>query len=274
MTSSKNTEPTPEIITLWPEGAPGTKDWEYPEQENLLPPDLRVIRNVSQPTLTAYLPPDSIANGTAIIVCPGGAFHFLSIDLEGTRVAHWLNQRGIAAFVLKYRLIQTGDNFPAVVWESIQDQEKMLQLIETVRPMITADGQQAVRLVRQQAAGWGLEPDRIGMMGFSAGANVTANVALQHDASSRPDFAGVIYSAPVKELPVPPDAPPLFLLCAADDDMASAASLSLYSNWKNAGKPVELHIYAQGGHGFGMNTQNLPSDSWIERFVDWIKSLH
>jgi acetyl esterase/lipase len=192
--------------------------------------------------------------------------------MEGTDVARWLNDRGVAAFVLKYRLIRTGDDLAAQVRENLSDRNKMQSLMQPLRPLVLADGQQAVRVVRGGAAGWGLAPDRIGMLGFSAGAMVTTSVALEHDAGSRPDFAAAIYSAGRDEISVPADAPPLFVLCAADDEMASVRSLQLYAAWRERGHPVELHIYATGGHGFGMRTQGLPADSWIERFGDWLQA--
>jgi acetyl esterase/lipase len=258
------------VIPIWPGGAPGSEDWTQQEEETVVPPDVKVVRNVTQPTLTAYLPDRSVANGTAVIVCPGGAFHLLAIDKEGTDVARWLNARGVAAFVLRYRLIRTGDRFPAEVGENLRDRDKMAALRAALQPLILADGQQAVRAVRQRAGQWGLAPDRIGMIGFSAGGTVTVSVALEHDADSRPDFAGAIYGAPRQEIHIPADAPPLFILCADDDAMASPASVRLYSDWKAAGHPVELHIYSKGGHGFGMQKQDLPSDTWIERFGDWL----
>ena len=144
--------------------------------------------------------------------------------------------------------------------------------MKRLTPLVLADGQQAVRVVRRRAADWGLSPQRIGMMGFSAGGRVTESVALQHDADTRPDFAAVIYGAGKGGPPVPADAPPLFVLCADDDLMASPRSVRLYSDWKAAGHPVELHIYSKGGHGFGMTKQGLPTDSWIERFGDWLQT--
>ena len=263
----------PAVIPLWTDGEIITTGWDQPEEIAYLKDGLKVIRNVVTPTLTAYLPDPGTANGTAVIVAPGGAYHFLAFEHEGIEVARWLNARGIAAFMLKYRLVQTGDDFPQCVDEHLSDQAKRDELFTPLFPMITADGCQAVRLVRQHAAEWGIAPDRVGIMGFSAGGSVTLSTALHYQPDSRPDFAAPIYSAPPLEGPVPDDAPPLFLLCAADDDMASAVSISYYAEWRAAGRPVELHIYAKGGHGFGMNTLNLPSDQWIERFAEWLKEM-
>ncbi len=273
MNSASATAAHPKVIPLWPDGAPGSEPWTQQEQESVIPPSLKVVRNVAQPTLTAYLPSPSAANGTAVIVCPGGGFHFLSIDMEGTDVAGWLTARGVAAFVLKYRLIRTGDDFPEIVWAHLNSQDKMAELMEVLSPLIIADAQQALRLVRRRASEWGIVPDRIGIMGFSAGGVVTENAARLHDTSSRPDFCGVIYGADLGVVaPVPANAPPLFLLCADDDEMATSTSVRLHAEWRAAGRPVELHIYARGGHGFGMKKLGLPTDTWIERFGDWLQA--
>jgi acetyl esterase/lipase len=261
----------PQAIPLWSPGQIDTAGWIQPEEIAYLADGLKVIRNVVQPSLTAYLPDPAIANGTAVIVAPGGAYHFLAFEHEGTLVAAWLNARGVAAFMLKYRLVQTGGDFPQVVDQNLNDPHKMAAIAETIFPLMTADGCQAVRLVRQHAAEWGLHPGRIGLMGFSAGGNLTLNVALHYDTGSRPDFAAPIYPAPPGDAPIPADAPPLFLLCAADDNMASAVTTEYYAKWRAAGHPVELHIYARGGHGFGMEKHYLPSDGWIELFGEWLK---
>ena len=262
-----------QAIPLWADGQIDTRGWNRPEEIAYLADGLKVIRNVIQPSLTPFLPDPAIANGTGVIVAPGGAYHFLAFEHEGTRVAEWLNARGMAAFLLKYRLVQTGDDFPGVVDKNLNDKQKMGEIVRTTFPLITADGCQAVRIVRQHAAQWGLNPERIGLMGFSAGGMLTLSVALQTDPSSRPDFAAPIYPAPPVESPIPAGAPPLFLLCAADDEMASAVTTQYYAKWRAAGRPVELHIYAKGGHGFGMDKHSLPSDNWIERFADWLKGL-
>lgn len=263
----------PQDIPLRSPGQIDSAGWNQPEEVAYLADGLKVIRNVVQPGLTAYLPDPAIANGTAVIVAPGGAYHFLAFEHEGTQVAAWLNAHGVAAFILKYRLVQTGDDFPQVVDENLNDPHKMATIVEPLFGLITADGCQAVRLVRQHAAEWSIDPQRIGLMGFSAGGNLTLNVAMHYDASSRPDFAAPIYPAPPGDAPIPADAPPLFLLCAADDDMASAVTTEYYAKWRSAGQPVELHIYAKGGHGFGMEKHYLPSDDWIELFGEWLKGL-
>ncbi len=263
----------PRVIPLWPGGAPGSEGWTWHEEEVAMPGEQKVVRNVSQPTLTLYPADPARANGTAVIVCPGGVTHFLVMDREGTDIAHWLNERGITACVLKYRLVHTGADLAAEMRALFGSRNKVEEVLKPLRPLVTADGQQAVRLVRSHAAEWGLRPDHIGIMGFSAGGSVTADVALLHDAQSRPDFAAPIYTAGFQAVPVPTDAPPLFLLCAADDEMASSNSLRLYSAWHAAGRPAELHIYSKGGHGFSSRVQNLPCDTWLDRFGDWLRTV-
>ncbi len=262
------------VIPLWPDVAPGSEDRTHQERVAVIPNvGLKVIRNVSRPTLTLYLPEPARATGTAVIVCPGGAFHFLAIEHEGNEVAAWLNARGIAAFVLKYRLIRTDEDFAAQVQARVADRAQMLAVLKPLMPLILADGQQAVRLVRRRAAEWGIRPDRIGIMGFSAGGEVAISVALQYDAESRPDFVAPIYAAHFDDTPVPDDAPPLFLAHASDDPLIPPAfSTRIYTAWQAAGKPAELHIYSRGGHGFGMNKLGLPVDGWIERFAEWLQA--
>jgi len=260
------------IIPLWPESAAGAEEWPPAEQEAVRSNGTRGVRNVTQPTLTATLPAPPEAARAAVIVCPGGAWHYLATHHEGVDVASWLTAHGIAAFILKYRLIHTGDDFNREMDEALADPARMAAVIAAIGPLVLADGQQAVRLVRERAAEWGIAADRIGMLGFSAGSMVAVNVALTHDAASRPDFLAAIYGATFEETPVPADAPPLFALVAADDQMAAPLSLRLYARWRAAGHGAELHIYAQGGHGFGTLKAGLPSDAWIERFHDWLQA--
>jgi acetyl esterase/lipase len=268
------------VIPVWPGAAPGSESWTQKEVE-YLNGSQKMVRNVVSPTLTVYLPDRASATGAAVVVCPGGGFHFLSWDSEGLRVAEWLRERGVAAFVLKYRLIDTGAT-------EEEYQKRVAQLFgrpgapeltprqveerRAIPALAAADGRQAMKVVRQRAAEWGIAPDRIGILGFSAGAVVVMGVVMRHDADSRPNFAAPIYGGDTGGSPVPPDAPPLFILVANDDKGASLGSVKLYSEWKAADRPVELHVYSKGGHGFGMNKRGLPVDTWIERFGDWLGS--
>jgi acetyl esterase/lipase len=259
----------PKVIPLWPGVAPGSENLKYQEQEIIggrTPDDrARRIHNVSRPTLTIYLPDAATANGTAVVVCPGGGFRLLSIDFEGTEVARYLNSAGVAAFVLKYRLIQTGD-------AGEKDPATMAERRKTIMPLTVADGQQAIRVVREHAKEWNIAPGRIGIMGFSAGGYVAAAVALQHDAASRPNFSAPIYGAMPEDVTPPADSAPLFLVHANDDPTVPVltTTIRMYTAWKKAQLPAELHIYSAGGHGFGMLKKGLPSDNWIDRFRDWL----
>ena len=276
------------VLPLWPNSAPGSENWSQREQETFLPrpseiPEtflplpfqVKIARNIVHPTLTLYLPDPSIATGAAVIVCPGGVFHFLAIELEGTEVARWLCERGIAAFVLKYRVAQTTEDDVDLTGElqkRFANPMELIEVMQQIEPLAVTDGVQAVKVVRQNATEWGISPDRIGILGFSSGGVIAASVAMHSSEESRPDFVAPIYLAlSGMNITVPADAPPLFLLAAGDDQMAVGSSLPLYSAWKDASRSVELHLYAQGGHGFGMKKQNLPVDHWIERFRDWLQ---
>ena len=263
-------------LPLWPNGAPTTLQDPQPERWYSNAPDaafrFRQVRNVSEPTLTAFLPSPQVVTGTAVIVCPGGGHHLLAIDHEGYDVARWLAERGIAAFVLKYRTIPTPDD-DVLAERLIQDRlgkvdlSVMHLLTRKHLPHLLADGQRALDLVREHAATWGIVRDRVGMLGFSAGAHLTVSVTLQ-TAGEGPDFAAPIYGALWEDLTLPKVVPPMFLAYADDDELGAVvveANLNLYAALHSAGSSVELHVYAHGGHGFGMNRQNLPSDRWIER---------
>lgn len=251
-------------IPLWPGVAPGSEGWTQQEQESTTN-EIRRVSNVTRPTLTPFLPDASKANGTAVVVCPGGGFRILAIDHEGYEVARWLNSLGVAAFVLKYRVMRTGD-------AGEKDRATMAERRNTVVPLSVADGQQAVRMVRSRAAEWHIAPDRIGIMGFSAGGYVTSAVALQHTPDSRPNFAAPIYPAVPENATVPADAGPLFLVLADDDKTVPPVQngVRLYSAWNQAHVSAELHIYSRGGHGFGMRRKGLPVDGWTDRLREWM----
>ena len=263
-----------EVIRLYPGPAPGTEEWTHEEKQYFSPIfRTEVVTNVTQPTLTAYLPDPAKAIGTAVIIAPGGAFHVLSINSEGVDVAKWLNKRGIAGFVLRYRLVPTGEDGVQELIAKAADPEKVQQDMESVVPFAGADGLAAIRYLRENAEDFGIAQDRIGFMGFSAGGAVTAYVTTHYDAKSRPDFVAPIYPGAGKfeDAVVPADAPPMFLAAATDDPLGLAKdSVLLYNKWLAAGKSAEIHIYSRGGHGFGMRKQNLPTDTWIERFGEWL----
>ncbi|HEX6544870.1 MAG TPA: alpha/beta hydrolase [Bryobacteraceae bacterium] len=233
-----------------------------------------VVSNVGKPSLTVYRPLPWKANGTAIVICPGGGFMALSITSEGIEVAEWLAERGFTAFVLKYRLAHTGEDATEEFQQMWKDKPRFGKLLAKVVPLSIADGLEAVSYVRKHASEWNVSSDKVGIVGFSAGGTVAAAVALRYSPESRPAFAAPIYSAAsiFKDDPVPSDAPPLFLAAATDDSLGLAGgSVALYEKWTAAHKSAELHMFAKGGHGFGMRKQNLPSDKWIERFGDWLQ---
>jgi acetyl esterase/lipase len=224
--------------------------------------------------LTVYSTEPANATGTAVIICPGGAFHALSIQSEGAEVAKWLAARGVTAFVLRYRLVQTGEDATKELAAKMADRKKLEEDMSMVIPLAVADGLAAVHYVRQHAAELAVSPQRVGIMGFSAGGTVAASVAFGYSSDSRPDFVAPIYPymGGVREAAVPSDAPPMFIAAASDDELGLAPdSVNLYGKWLAAKKSVELHMYSRGGHGFGMQKKNLPSDRWIERFGEWLQ---
>jgi len=265
------------VIQLYNGAAPGSEGWSWQEKENSSNAiGVKIVYNVSQPTITVFLPDKSIANGTSVIICPGGGFHFLSIESEGYEVARWLNKKGIAAFVLKYRVVHCLTEDPVKEFMAKMGTKNFEQDVTPVIAMSIADGAQAVIYVRKHAMDWGIDPNRIGLMGFSAGGTVTTANAYTYTAESRPDFVAPVYAfvGRFTKPEVPKDAPPMFVVAAADDQLVPPQehSLAIYNDWIASKHLAELHIYAKGGHGFGMRKQNLPSDDWIERFADWLQS--
>lgn len=265
------------VIPLYNGPAPGSEKWTWSETEN----DSNMyhahtIFNVSKPTLTVYPPdPTVAATGTAVIVCPGGGFQSLSIMQEGYAVVKWLQGKGITAFLLKYRLMHTlgGDPYKQETERrnAGADNERA-----TIAKMATADAQTAITYVRAHAAEYNVSTSQIGLIGFSAGGDLAVATATNYTAESRPDFSAAIYPGFSPDLlkNIPADAPPMFIAAASDDTFGlETLSTMLYTAWVNSKHSAELHIYAKGGHGFGMNIQNLPSDTWRDSYSEWMNSL-
>jgi acetyl esterase/lipase len=254
----------PKPIPLWENGAPG---FEARRDEPEVAKDYWV-RNIHNPSITPFLPDKDKATGAAVIICPGGGHRELVYNAEGVEPARFLNSIGVAAFVLKYRLGREKDS-PYSIDKHARE-----------------DGERAMRLVRSRAAEWGIDPNRVGVMGFSAGGEVASMIAYDpgtgpSDApdpidrlSSHPDFQILIYPGPLG-IPdtIPTTAPPTFLLVANDDRGASGVVVRLFQKFRDAGVPAELHVLASGGHGFNMgNRSKLESvRHWPDRLAEWLK---
>ena len=232
-------------------------------------------RNVTVATLTPFLPDPAKATGAAVVVAPGGGFRTLSMNNEGWDVAKALADKGVAAFVLKYRLNQTPKEMEAFERSMREmfsgtarppriDPE---QMIANIAPQI-ADARAAFAMVRERAAEWRIDPDRIGMVGFSAGAMLTMATTLAGQ-DAKPAFIANIYG-PLAPVTVPADAPPMFVALAADDPLFGNTGFGLIDSWRTAKRPVEFHLYEQGGHGFGMYQKTTTSTGWFDAFTRWI----
>jgi acetyl esterase/lipase len=263
--AQQRAEPSPSPAIALP--AP-PKPAEMRDQSVVTFSGTRLVMNVSAPTLTPVLPPPGTANGSAVIIAPGGGFSVLAIDIEGYAQANWLAARGVTAFVLSYRLKPRSGDLAQMVKEDAG-------LIRPDRrfeayPPAVADAQAAVRLVRARAKEWGIDPKRVGMMGFSAGAVTTIATAIAADATSRPDFVIPIYP-PLQEEAVPKGAPPLYGIIALDDPLFAGPSFGLIQSWRKAGSAIEFHLYERGGHGFGMGKAGTTTDGWIEEALRWMR---
>ena len=265
-----------DAIPLYKGTAPGSDANAAPEQWNDIMGEV-TVRNVTVPTVTPVLPAPGKATGAAVVIAPGGAFLMASMQNEGWPVARWFADHGVAAFILKYRLDPTpredkgfmdalGRRFGAAAAGNGANVPSLSQ------PLAVADGQAAMRMVRAQASRWGVDPKRIGFVGFSAGAMTALRVALADQPDSHPDFLGLIYG-PMEEVQVPADAPPLFSALASDDGLFGKGGFGLVRSWQQASKPVELHFYERGGHGFGMGKAGTTSPGWKEQFLAWM-SMH
>jgi len=257
--------PGGEEIPLWPSGAPGSEGRSGPERIVPSTDGVRRISGIHAPSITAHLPPGEEATGAAVIVLPGGGHRYLSIDNEGHAVARWLAERGVAGFVLKYRLAREEGSAYSVEGHAVPDVRR------------------AIRLVRSRAKEWGLDPARVGVLGFSAGGQLALHAATRFDAgredaddpvereSSRPAFQGLLYSGSAgADMEVPRDAPPAFLCVALDDQRPAGTAVEVFQRLRDRGIAAELHVYARGGHGFGMRDRPFPISAWPLRFHEWM----
>jgi len=262
------------VIQLYEGAAPGSEGWNWNEAENDKNMwQTKVVFNIANPTLNVFLPEGNTANGTAVVICPGGGFYALSINSEGYDVAKWLVKKGVTCFVLKYRLVHVTTDDPTAEFARVLGKPEFEEKSSKVIPLAMADGKAAIAYVRKHASEYNIAPNRIGIVGFSAGGTVTASTAFNYTKENRPDFVAPIYAFFPSAMygTIANDAPPMFIAAASDDGLNLAPhSADLYNKWLAAKKPVELHMYSRGGHGFGMRKQNLPSDSWIDRFGEWL----
>lgn len=268
----------PMVLDVWPDKAPGEDGAVGEEKAEKKGAEgvVTSITNVSKPTLTVYRPDRDKDTGTAVVVCPGGGYNVLAWDHEGEQVARWLSSNGVTAAILKYRVPRRPGS---------PKDEPPIQALQ--------DAQRALSLVRSKADEWGIDPKRVGMLGFSAGGHLTAWAATNPDRRAydaldeidktpcRPDFAVLVYPGGVvkkgsdqlaPEIRVTSQSPPMFLAHANDDPVSPENSALLYLALKRAAVPAELHIYAAGGHGFGLRPSKNPSSTWPSRCENWLRN--
>jgi endo-1,4-beta-xylanase len=246
----------PQVIYLWPQGAPGSEGKSGEEAVRINQPGGdHVVTNVHKPSITVYLPPKESATGAAVIIMPGGGHSALWMDHEGYTPAKWLSDRGVAAFVLKYRLArEQGSTY-------------------TIERDELADAHRAFALIRERAKDFAIDPARIGVMGFSAGGELAALTASRWEtAEQKPAFQALIYPAIPKDMRLSKDTPPAFLACGENDRQNISQGLpELYLAMKKAGASAELHVFAGVGHGFGVRETNKGElAGWLARFHEWM----
>jgi acetyl esterase/lipase len=270
----------PLVLDVWPGPTPGVSLPVAEEKVSTLKAgdkSIKCLSNVSRPTITICRPPSDRDTGAAVLICPGGGYRFLSWDLEGEDVAAWLNSIGVTGIILKYRVPR-----PAVTEPGVQP----------IGPL--QDAQRALSLVRARSAEWRIDPQRIGILGFSAGGHLATAAACNFDrrsyeaaddidrVSCRPDFAVLVYPAYLlvrdktelaPDIRIRKQCPPTFIVHAGDDPLVKVENcLVAYLALKHAGVPAELHVYTTGGHGFGLRPNNRPSSTWPQRCTEWLAS--
>jgi len=256
-------------ILLWPDGAPGSEGKTAPEAVRVTNDGEHVVTSVHNPSLTPYLPPKEKSNRAAVIIAPGGGHNSLWMDHEGYNLAKWLSERGTAAFVLKYRLARERGSTYELEEHALTDMKR------------------ALRLVRDRAGEWGLDPDRIGALGFSAGGELVQWAAMRFDDGNpgaedrverqgcKPAFQALIYPGKSGTIEPSTNSPPVFMVCGNDDRPDISEGLAnVYLKFKKVRIPAELHVYAKTGHGFGVRDRNRsPAGGWPARFEEWMGHL-
>jgi acetyl esterase/lipase len=270
-------QPPGEIVLNAPgAAAPSTPEtWTMSNADNV-----PVVQNVSTPTLTPFLPAKGKATGAAVIIAPGGGFVLLAMDHEGWAVAKWLQSQGVAAFVLKYRVLPTGPKAAGLDKANAEfaaaGPAGRLRRIGDGAKIAVEDAQEAMRVVRARSAEWGVDPDRIGVMGFSAGAITTLGLVLADDPATRPAFVAPIYGglgAPLTGGSIPQNPPPMWVSQAADDPLFGKTDFALIPAWQAKGGAVELHLYEKGGHGYGYPGRPGTSTlQWPADFLAWMRA--
>lgn len=265
-------------IPLYPGKAPGTENWTQKEAQQFSQLfKTEVVYNVTQPSMLLFEADKTKANGTVIVIAPGGGFQSLSINREGIDMAKKLAENGITAVVLKYRLLETKSNDPAKeMMDNLKNRVDFDTRTAPIKAMAGDDIRTAISYIRNHAGELKINPEKLGVIGFSAGASVILETVFHSkDASTIPNFAASVYGGPSREIletAIPKSPLPLFICAASDDQLKLAPkSVQLYSKWQEAGQPAELHLYEKGGHGFGMGKQNLPVDQWSEVYLDWLR---
>ena len=264
--------PAPEVPLYTTQPQPPTQGLE-PEVWDRMFGTNPVLRNITKPTLTPFLPAPDKATGASVVILPGGGFTMLSMDSEGWSIARWLADHGVAAFVLKYRTTQTPADEKILLGSLATSMGALMtdpdKALAPLAPPAVADAIEALKLVRANAAKWHIDPTRVGMIGFSAGAMATRDVVLSADPAVRPAFFGYIYG-PMRDVLVPADAPPMFAALALDDPLFGKQGFGIVTAWHKAGRPAELHAYEQGGHGFGAGKPGTTSTMLLPEFHAWL----
>ncbi len=262
-----------QIIEL-PYNEPVDIKWDNPESEYIPKSgNSPIVANISKPSMIVYRPTAEKQNGISVIIAPGGGLHFLSILHEGENVAKWLNDKGITAFILKYRVMPTGEDAIKDLLDIVEkDNDKRVRQTKKLMPFSTQDGLNAISHVRNNATDLGIDPNKIGFMGFSGGGCVLFGVVNECTELNKPNFLVPIYPGTDLIDPEPNElTPPTLFIAAANDKLIDATVFtSIFNKWHKAGVKTSMYMYADGGHGFATWLKGFPVSNWLDRFYEWV----